>query len=253
MCAEDRHVGPMAVIACAVLEDEVRHFAKPFPHITHIEVLPQGLHNEPERLRGEVQDAIGRVEASFPEVSAIALAYGLCSRGVEGIRPSRCRVGLPRAHDCITLLLGSRERYGDYVARHPGTYWYSPGWNRCHVPPGPERYERLFQEYREKYGEEDAEFLMEQEQSWFRKYNRATYVHLGPGHTETDINFSKGCADWLGWAFDIQAGDPGLVRDLLCGAWDDARFIVIGPGQTARMTADDRVVEVVEAPPVGEA
>lgn len=181
----------------------------------------------------------------------IALAYGLCSRGVEGIRPRRCRVGLPRAHDCITLLLGSRERYGDYVARHPGTYWYSPGWNRCHVPPGPERYERLMREYREKYGEEDAEFLMEQEQSWFRKYNRAAYVHLGAGLTEEDVRFSKGCADWLGWAFDVQAGDPGLIRDLLGGAWDDARFIVIGPGQTARMTADERVVEVVEPPREG--
>lgn len=253
MGAEGHRVGPMAVIACAVLEDEVRHFAKPFGHITHIEILPQGLHNEPDRLRREVQGAIERVEAGFPAVSGIALVYGLCSRGVEGICPSRCRVGVPRAHDCITLLLGSRERYGEYVARHPGTYWYSPGWNRCHVPPGPERHEKLFREYREKYGEEDAEYLMEQEQSWFRKYNRAAYVHLGPGYSENDVAFSKQCADWLGWSFDMQVGNPALLRDLLCGAWDDARFIVIGPGQTPRMTADDRIVEAVEAAPAGGA
>lgn len=242
-----RQTGPMAVIACAVLEDEVRHFARPFPDITHIEFLPQGLHNEPDRLRREVQGAVERIESGFPEVTGIALAYGLCSRGVEGVRPLRCRVALPRAHDCITLLLGSRERYGDYVARHPGTYWYSPGWNRCHVPPGPERHERLFREYAEKYGAEDAQFLMEQEQSWFRKYNRAAYVHLGAGFTEADVAFSKGCADWLGWGFDLQSGDPALVSALLGGEWDDTRFVVIGPGQTFRMTADERVVEVVEA------
>ncbi|MFV1980286.1 MAG: DUF1638 domain-containing protein [Rhodothermia bacterium] len=32
---------------------------------------------------------------------------------------------LPRAHDCITLLMGSRTRYLEYFKAHPGTYFRS--------------------------------------------------------------------------------------------------------------------------------
>ena len=49
----------------------------------------------------------------------------------RGVHAQRCRIAITRAHDCITLLLGSKERYAEYVAQHPGTYWYSAGWNRC--------------------------------------------------------------------------------------------------------------------------
>jgi hypothetical protein len=49
----------------------------------------------------------------------------------------------------------------------------------------------------------------------------------------------------LGWQFDRQCGDPALVKAMLAGDWDDARFVVLGPGQTFRMTADHRVIEPV--------
>jgi hypothetical protein len=35
---------------------------------------------------------------------------------------------VPRAHDCIALLLGSREKYAVYFDAHPGTFYQSPGW-----------------------------------------------------------------------------------------------------------------------------
>ena len=125
-----------------MLEYEIEHFARECPHIVHVEMLPQGLHNEPDRLRRELQEAIDKVEAEHaPE--AIVVGYGLCSRGTEGVRTKRAKLVLARAHDCITLLLGSKERYADYVGQAPGTYWYSPGWNKHHLPPGQERYRVL--------------------------------------------------------------------------------------------------------------
>lgn len=241
----------VAVITCAVLEDECRHYARSLPNVRHVEILQQGLHNEPPRLRTTLQEAVTRIESSFPDIDAIVLGYGLCSRGVEGVATARCRLVIARAHDCITLLLGSKERYARYVQAHPGTYWYSPGWNRHHIPPGRQRYELLRGQYVQKYGQDNADFLMEQEQTWFKTYNRAAYVELGVGVTQADLQFTRECARWLNWTFDHQRGDPQLLIDMLAGRWDEDRFVVLAPGQTIRMTADDRIIEpTVNAKPI---
>lgn len=236
-----------AVVTCAVLELEFQEFSRGLSHVKHIEVLRQGLHNEPDKLRSELQGAIDRVERM--DVEVIVLGYGLCSRGTEGVRTKRCLLVVPRAHDCITLLLGDKQRYANYVAEHPGTYWYSPGWNKHGGPPGKERYEKCYREYCEKYGPENAEFLMQTQQQWYTAYSRATYVDLGVGVTPEDVEFTRQCAAFLKWSFDHQHGDPKLLRDLLTGPWDETRFLVLRPGESLRMTADERVIET--SPPGG--
>lgn len=236
------------VITCSVLELEIEHFSEGLAHVVAIERLPQGLHNDPPKLRRDLQTAVDDVERRFaPE--AIVLGYGLCSRGTEEVRASRARLVVPRAHDCITLLLGSKERYADYVREAPGTYWYSPGWNKHHVPPGRKRYVTLLRQYRSQYGADNAKYLMVMEQGWFGSYDRATYVHLGVGDLDEDTRYTKECADWLKWGFDSQAGEPALLRDLLDCNWDEERYLVLEPGQSLRLTADDRVIEVAPDAP----
>lgn len=247
MCESTQTETPprLAVLACAVMETEAEHLMRGMDHIVAYHKLEQGLHNEPDKLRERLQVAIDTVEATS-DAEAIALVYGLCSRGIEGLTAKRCTLVVTRAHDCITLLLGSRERYDAYVKQHPGTYWYSPGWNRHHTPPGPQRHDKLLREYIAKYGEDNAQFLMETEQHWFSTYNRAAYVHLTVGATQKDRAYSKDCADWLKWEYDEQAGDPALLRALLAGQWNDKDFLVIKPGQTFRLAADEDVVHAVE-------
>ena len=111
----------LSVIACNVLEAEVRHWGAGLAQIGEFVFLPQGLHNEPVRLQRELQAAIDRAEAN-PAVDAIALVYGLCSRGVENLRHPRCPLVIARAHDCVTLFLGDKDRYADSLKAHPGTY-----------------------------------------------------------------------------------------------------------------------------------
>jgi hypothetical protein len=235
-----------AIILCQVLELEIDHFAAGAPHVVRIERLQQGLHNEPPKLHKHVQETIDVVERET-DAEAIVLGYGLCSRGTEKLRCQRCQLVVPRAHDCITLLLGDKQRYADYAARHPGTYWYSPGWIKHHLPPGPGRAEAMQREYCEKYGEDNAKFLMETEQQWYHNYDRATYVDIGGiGTTDQDIEFTRQCAAWLGWNFDQQRGDPALIQELVEGPWSADRFLVVPPGKTLRMTGDDRVIELAD-------
>jgi hypothetical protein len=239
------------VITCAVLELEIAHFGAALRHLIHVETMPQGLHNDPPRLRTELQRAIDKVERETA-AEVIVLGYGLCSRGTEGVRTTRCRLVMPRAHDCITLLLGSKEKYEECVRRCPGTYWYSPGWNKHHLPPGPERYEHLHQEYCEKYGADEADYLMQMERHWCTAYCQAVYVDLGVGATEQDLQYTRGCAEWLNWSFARERGDPGLLTALLEGRWDDERFVTVGPGETFRMTGDERILEATGTPPAAE-
>ncbi len=244
-CESESLMMNIAVITCAVLELEIEALAAEVDGLVHVEKLEQGLHNEPSKLRDELQLAITRVESEHV-VDAIVLGYGLCSRGIEGVRASRCKLVVARAHDCITLLLGSKERYAQYVADHPGTYWYSPGWNKHHTPPGPQRYQKLHEQYTEKYGQDNAEYLMETEQHWFTTYDRATYVHLTVGASDADKQYTRDCADWLKWNYDEQQGDPQLIHDLLSGQWDDQRFLVLEPGQSIKMSVDERVVRAAD-------
>jgi hypothetical protein len=236
---------PTAVICCAVLADELEHLARGLGHIVHREILEQGLHNEPDKLRRHLQQAVDRIEAETA-AEAIVFGYGLCSRGIEGVGADRCRLVIPRAHDCITLLLGDHQRYAEYVACHPGTYWYSPGWNRHHVPPGPQRYRERLECYRRQFGEEDARYLMQNLENWYHTYDRATYVDLGLGDNSAAVQYTRRCAEWLGWTFDHQTGDPALLEALLAGPWDEQRFLILEPGQCARLTGDDRVIDAID-------
>ncbi|MEM7624122.1 MAG: DUF1638 domain-containing protein [Planctomycetota bacterium] len=229
------------------METEVEYLIERSPNVVRLEKLPQGLHNEPDVLRQRIQALIDQLEGDEC-CDAIVLVYGLCSGGTQSVRAERCPLVIPRAHDCITLLLGSRQRYAEYVRQHPGTYWYSPGWNRHHTPPGPERYANVHRDYVERFGEDNADYLMQTEQHWFSAYHRATYVHLSIGATDFDRDTTQRCAEWLGWDYDEQAGDPGLLRSLLSGDWDDERFLVLRPGQTLRMTGDESVMTVCDLP-----
>ncbi len=229
------------LIACHVLWRELCHYASLAPHCFTFNFLEQGLHNTPERLKEKLQAA---VDAAPGDCDAILLGYGLCSNGAAGIRAGNKRLVIPRAHDCITFFLGSKERYREYFDAHPGTYWYSPGWIECSVQPGKERYDLLKKDYVGKYGEENADYLMEMEQRWMKEYNNAAYVDLGFSDTSAFKDYTRECARWLGWNCDELEGSPALLRNFVKGRWTPEQFIIVEPGQEIAPSHDAGVVKV---------
>jgi hypothetical protein len=221
----------LKLVACKVLQREAYLCAARSPNLVDVEIMPQGLHNTPDKLRQEVQKALDQTDDQRGRpYDAILLGYGLCSNGIDGL-VARIPLVVPRAHDCITLLLGSLEKYKEYFDSHRGVYWYSPGWIEHGNQPGKKRYEQTLKEYRQKYGEENAQYLMELEHGWLKEYGWATYIDWGFGKADKYKKFTKECAEYLNWVYDELKGDRRLMQKLVDGDWDNELFLRVEAGR----------------------
>ena len=238
----------LVVLACEVLKQEVETFAKDDPHIVAVEIIEMNLHETPVRLKESLGKKITEVEARY-HPDAVALVYGLCGRGLIGVQAQTCPVVVARAHDCVTLFLGSKERYLQKQKDHPETYWYTPGWNKTERAPSPEKFAKLKREFTEKFDEEEAEYLIEEEMRGLHTYKTAAYVDLGIGDSAEHEAYAKKCAEWMGWKFERETGNRGLLIDLLAGSWDDERFLIVPPGCEIQNSADAKVMKAVPVSP----
>ncbi len=239
----------ISVIACDVLQDEIELLTAQWDHIVAVEYLPMGLHDRPALLLNELQGWLAVAE-NDPQVDAVVLIYGLCGNGTVGLSPRRVDLVLPRAHDCVTLYMGSAERYAAYQREHPDAYYFTPGWMRGKRTPGPERLDELRREYAERFDDpDDVDFLIETERAQWARHGRAAYVDLGLPNRADYPQKALGCAHWLGWKYDSLKGDPVLLRDTLAGDWDIARHLVVHPGESIQPSYGPSVMTAKRADP----
>lgn len=231
----------IALLACSVFEREIEMLAEGSPHLVETRFYEIALHDRPDLLRANLQAEIDEVDAR-DDIDAIVLAYGLCGLGTAGLRATHHPLVFPRAHDCITVFLGSKEAYSGHQKRCPTCYYYTPGWNRARRVPGPDRVVAMKKELSQKFDEDDVEFLIESEQATWAMHDTATYIDLGTDDAKPEAEYAQQCADSLGWKFEHIHGDSNLLRDLLWGNWDDERFQTIAPGSMLGHSPDDKVM-----------
>lgn len=238
------------LISCEVFARELSLATATSPHVFDCRFVSFGLHDTPPRLREALQEEIDATEGRGYD--AIVLGYGLCSRGTAGLEARSIPVIIPRMHDCITALLGSRARYNAEFGAHPGTYYYSPGWierKTGEVQQGSiddayrQRDEDRFAEYVEKYGEDNARFLMEQESQWHANYSRAALIDMGIGDTEGYRRFTQQLATDRGWKYVELDGDTSMLRRLANGEWEGEDFLRVEPGQRIAESFDELVLK----------
>lgn len=218
-------------IVCKVMQKEAYYCAAQSGNIIDVVLMPKGLHEEPNKLRSEVQKELNQTtDIQGRKYDACLLGYCLCSNGVVGLT-AEIPIVIPRGHDCMTILLGSKERYKEYFDSHRGVYWYSNGWIEADLMPGKERYEKLLREYTEKYGQDNGQYLMEMEQKWMKEYSWATYIDWGFANSEEEKKYTKSCAEFLGWKYDEIKGDSSLMQRFVDGDWKDEDFLVVEPGK----------------------
>jgi hypothetical protein len=226
----------LKLISCEVLYREMCAAVARSPHQVDLEFLPKGLHDlGGPAMRARLQKAADRVDAT--QYEAVLLGYALCGNGVAGLVSRNLPLVIPRAHDCIALLMGGRDRYRIYFENHPGVFFRSTGWL--------ERGQDLDQAALliARYGEDNGRYLIEQFNGYQRNYRKLAYIATG---LEPDGSFERQAREEAarrGWQFEIIRGDLRLFERLVAGDWDENDFLVVPPGWRVKPTYDGGIIE----------
>lgn len=206
----------LKIIACEVLKDELDSVCGDSIECIY---LPQGYHRTPEKMPAKIQGEVDKLDGG---ADFIALGYGLCSNGVVGVKAGKTPLVIPRTHDCIALLLGSREAYEREFSQHPGTYYLTPGW----IEYGQNPYSEYLQEWIAQYGEETARWLAVE---FLKNYTRISYIANGVSDKEKYCDFAREMAQFYGFMYTELKGTMEYLNGLTGGKWG-ADFLVIPPG-----------------------
>jgi hypothetical protein len=247
----------LKLISCEIFYREMCAAVAGSVNQIDVEFLPKGLHDiGAEGMLERLQAAVDAVDAS--RYKAVLLGYALCGTGLVGLTARALPLVIPRAHDCITLFLGSKERYLEYFNSHPGVYFKTSGWierggGLTQLDQRAIRQQTgLGQSYEElaaRYGEDNAAYLYEQLGNQARHYRQFTFVEMG---VEPDERFERQTQEEAaerGWKFEKVQGDMSLIRRLLEGPWDEADFLVTPPGWRVKAAYDERIIEAEKVAP----
>ena len=245
----------LKVIACEIAVRELSYVAARSRNLVDLEFLSQGHHDTPATGREDIQNRINAVPAG--KYDAILLGYGLCSNILVGLTSPHTRLVIPRAHDCITFFLGSKERYQRCFSEHPGTYYYTSGWLECAQRRGTKGsvwggaslpassaldLRATYQLWVKKYGEDQAKYLMEEMGRWTDAYSHGTLIEFDfLKELKLGERVQKICAD-KGWEYGELPGDLALFQKLLDGEWEESSFLVVDPGRKVVASNDERVI-----------
>lgn len=248
----------LKVIACEIAVRELNYAAARSTNLVDLEFLTQGHHDTPTSGREEIQQRINAVPAGKYE--AILLSYGLCSNILVGLTCPHTPLIIPRAHDCITLFLGSKQRYQKLFSERPGTYYYTSGWLECATRRGHKgsawggaslpansslNLKATYEQWVKKYGEDQAKYLLEEMSRWTESYSHGALIDFAfLNHLKLAQQVQKVCAD-KGWAYDEIQGDLALFQKMLDGSWAEEDFLRVNPGQKVVASFDERIIAAV--------
>ena len=247
----------LKLIGCEVLYREICFAVARSPHLVDAEFLPKGLHDlGGVAMQSRLQEVIDEADSSRYE--AVLLGYALCGNGLLGLNARALPLVVPRAHDCIALLMGSHQCYAEYFDSHSGVYFRSPGWieraGNLEQANNPLLFKKVgvsynLEELIEKYGDENGRYLYEQFAHYRQQYRQLTYIETG---VEADDRFEQHArqeASQRGWAFEKIKGSLAFFEQLVSGNWPDENFLVVPKGFRVAATYDDRIIRAEKTSP----
>jgi len=204
-------------------------------------------HEYPDFLRKTIQKEIDNTN---PELfSHILLGYGLCGNAMAGIQTREIPVVIPRAHDCCTIFLGSRDKYKQYFGHRPSCRWTSGGYmqdgdyyirnSSVHQFLG---INMDFEELAEKYGEDNARYIVETLAPKDDSDKQVVYIETPPYEKLGTRKLIEDEAEKEGRVFECIQGDTRLIEMLVNGLWNEDEFLVVPPHHVIEGVYDNEII-----------
>ena len=228
----------LKLISCNVFMREACLCLARSPHVIDVEFFELGEHAQPQRLRQTLQAKIDETENAVKSYDAILLLYGLCGNATIGLQSRKTRLVLPRAHDCCTILLGSRDRFREHFQDNPSQPFSSVGYLErgnyfIRTEDGQIHFGDQYAALVEQYGDENAKYIWENmhPEGLTPEGDRVVFIELpetaGLGHSER----FRAKAEQAGKSCVQLDGSLRLIRQLVDGEWNPAEFLMVEPGQ----------------------
>lgn len=204
------------IIACRTVERELTQCIQNTGVDYPILWVESGLHNTPKKLNRAVQALIDEAEAD-----RLLLAMGFCGNSLVGLESKGRTLILPRADDCISLLLGSNENRAA-IARENAAYFLTEGWLSGERNLWKEHLHAV-----EKYGRDQA---MELARMLYSHYRTLALLDTGTADMTALLDGTEIIAQTLSLEQKIVPASLSWLENLLTGPWHSDRFLTVPPG-----------------------
>ena len=205
------------IIACEVMKEEL--LAIKSDKYIEYEFISMGLHLYPKKLNTELQKIID----SSAGYSKIILAFGLCGGATKNLKATDIPLITPKVHDCLPLLLGSRETFAYFSQEERGTFYLTCGWMITE--------KNILSEHQricEKYGEKKALSILAR---MYDSYKKVLFIHTGCAEEHVSLQQSQQIANLLTLSHHTTQGNSSYLQKLVNGPWESDDFIHILPGE----------------------
>lgn len=226
----------LKLICCEVLLREVCLSIARSPHTVDPEFTIKGAHEISSFLKELLQKKIDETEETGG-YDAILLGYGLCGNATLGLEARSIPLVIPRAHDCCTLFLGSREKFVENFKDNLSGEWTTAGYMERgdsylrETDTGRQLgIDKTYEDFLTQYGEENAQYLWETLHPQSHG-SQLIYIEMPEtAHLGYLDKFKKLVAE-TGKEVCVLEGSMRMIDGLIQGEWKEEDFLVVPAGK----------------------